>query len=143
MRLEQWYAEREEQAKRRAEWHEKLRLFGAAFQRYADSLQTDPVTKQRVLQLEEKHGPQDQVAGFHVTLVGQSAFYLRLSGDASVVHVDGVEDVYKGMAITNIVPAGDDAELHFTTATTHVPDHYVAKVSDFMLRVMQARLRAS
>jgi hypothetical protein len=144
MKLAQWYAEREAQARRRIEWDEKLRRLGEALQSYEESLKVDPVSNEPVLQLQEKRGPLDQLVGFRVFMLGEVAFSIELERDASAARVIGVEDIYKGMAITNVVPAaGDDAELHFTTAKTTLPNHHVAKVSEFMLRVMETRLRAA
>lgn len=116
MRLEQWFAERTAQARRRAEWHTKLAPLGEALRLCAEGVGTDPVTKLPILTVSDVAGPQDWIEGYRVDAFGKHMLTFKLSMDANHMRVDGVADTHPDMQITDVVPAGDrDVRLDFTT----------------------------
>ena len=125
MRLAQWYAEREAQAGRRADWHKKLAPLGAVLRRYAETMKPDPVTKSPMLTVTELHGPQDALTGYRVDVFNGPMLTFKLSDNADVVNVSGFDDQYPNMKIRDIAPASDDdVQLHFTRTRHKVDQSY-------------------
>ncbi len=143
MKLPQWYAQREAQAAKHKEWHNRLGLLGIVLRRYAETLQSDPVTNLPIIKVIDLRGPQDWIVGYRVDVLdGKEMLIFKLTDDLQAVGVSGVEDFRPGMSILNVVATdGDDAELYFTAGKVIGNPNQGTTVRRFMVEYLEHRLR--